>query len=98
VIGDKAEENMKKIFIASYVAVLAMTAASAATRPPTEYFIVLDTKTKTCTIVHKKPKSKALKIVGDPTYRTQAEAENGMKIVKVCVTHYSCAYSDRFAG
>jgi hypothetical protein len=43
VIGD---ENMKKIFIASCVAVLAMTAASAATRSSTEYFIVLDTKTK----------------------------------------------------
>ena len=83
-IGDKAEENMKKIFIASYVAVLAMTAAS--------------TKTKSCAIVDKKPKSKTLKIVGDATYRTQAEAENGMKIVKVCVTHYSCAYSERFAG
>jgi hypothetical protein len=72
---------------ASCVAVLAMTAASAETRSSTEYFIVLDTKTKTCTIVDKKPKTKTLKIVGDATYRTQAEAENGMKIIKVCVTH-----------
>jgi hypothetical protein len=28
---------------------------------------------------------KTLKIVGDATYRTQAEAENGMKIIKVCI-------------
>jgi hypothetical protein len=61
---------MKKIFIASCVAVLAMTAASAETRSSTEYFIVLDTKTKTCTIVDKKPKTKTLKIVGDVTQRT----------------------------
>jgi hypothetical protein len=84
VIGD---ENMKKIFIASCVAALPITAEYAETRSSTEYFIVLDTKTKTCTIVAKKQKTKTLKIVGDATYRTQAEAENGMKIIKVCVTH-----------
>jgi hypothetical protein len=66
----RTEENMKKIFIASCVGVLAMTAAFAETRSSTEYFIVLDTKTKTCTIVDKKPKTKTLKIVGDVTQRT----------------------------
>ncbi len=39
-----------------------------------QIFYRLDTKTKACTIVDKKPKSKTLKIVGDATYRTQAEA------------------------
>jgi hypothetical protein len=52
----------------------------------TEYFIVLDTKTKTCTVADKKPKTRTLKIVGDATYRTQAEAENGMKIIKACIS------------
>jgi hypothetical protein len=51
----------------------------------TEYFTILDTKTKTCTVADKKPKTRTLKIVGDATYRTQAEAENGMKIIKACI-------------
>ena len=77
---------MKTILIAGCVSVLAMTAAAAETRSSTEYFIVLDTKTKACTLADKKPKTKTLKIVGDATYRTQAEAENGMKIIKVCIS------------
>jgi hypothetical protein len=66
------------------VAVLGATAA-AETRSSTEYFVVLDTKTKTCTVADKKPKTKTLRIVGDATYRTQAEAESGMKTIKVCI-------------
>ena len=81
-----AEKNhMKTIPIAASIAALAMTAAIAETRS-SEYFVVLDTKTKTCTVADKKPKAKTLKIVGDATYRTQAEAENGMKIIKVCIS------------
>jgi len=76
---------MKTILIANCVAVLAITAAFAETRSSTEYFVVLDTKTKICAVADKKPKTKTLKIVGDATYRTQAEAENGMKIIKVCI-------------
>ena len=76
---------MKTILIATGVAVLAITAAAGETSSRTEYFVVLDTKTTTCTVVDKKPKIKTTKIVGDATYRTQAEAENGMKIIKVCL-------------
>jgi hypothetical protein len=77
---------MKTILIAGCVSVLAMTAAAAETRSSTEYFIVLDTKTKTCTVADRKPRTKTLKIAGDATYRTQAEAENGMKLIKVCIS------------
>ena len=49
---------MKTILIANCVAVLAITAASAETRSSTEYFVVLDTKTKTCAVADKKPKTK----------------------------------------
>jgi hypothetical protein len=77
---------MKTILIATSVAVLGVTAAAAETRSSIEYFVVLDTKTKTCTIADKKPKTKTLKIAGDTTYRTQAEAENGMKTLKVCIS------------
>jgi hypothetical protein len=81
-----AEKNhMKTIPIATSIAALAMTAAIAETRS-SEYFVVLDTKTKTCTVADKRPKTKILKIAGDATYRTQVEAENGMKIIKVCIS------------
>jgi hypothetical protein len=77
---------MKTIPIATSKAGLVMTAAIAETRS-SEYFVVLDTKTETCTVADKKPKTKTVKIVGDATYRTQAEAENGMKIIKVCISN-----------
>lgn len=77
---------MKTILIANCVAVLAMSAAAAETRSSTEYFVVLDTKASTCAVVDKKPKTKTMKVVGDATYRTQAEAESGMKILKACMT------------
>ena len=77
---------MKTIPIATSKAGLVMTAAIAETRS-SEYFVVLDTKTETCTVADKKPKTKTLKIVGDATYRTQAEAENVMKIIKVCISN-----------
>jgi hypothetical protein len=78
---------MKTILIANCIAVLAMTVVAAAeTRSSTEYFVVLDTKTTKCTVVDKKPKTRTTKIAGDATYRTQAEAENGMKIIKVCIS------------
>jgi hypothetical protein len=75
---------MKTILIATSMAVVGVT-APAETRSSTEYFVVLDTKAKTCTVADKKPKTKALRIVGDATYRTQAEAASGMKIIKVCI-------------
>jgi hypothetical protein len=74
---------MKAILIATGVAALgATTAAETGPRPN---FVVLDTKTKTSTVADKKPKTKTLRIVGDATYRTQAEAESGMKTIKVCI-------------
>ena len=44
---------MKAILIATGVAVLGVTVAAAETRSSTEYFVVLDTKTKTCTVADK---------------------------------------------
>jgi hypothetical protein len=84
-IDSHGKNNMKTLFIANCVAILAITATAAETRSSTEHFVLLDTKTKTCTVADKKPKTKTLRIVGDATYRTQAEAESGMKIIKVCI-------------
>ena len=59
-IASHRGNNMKAILIATGVAVLGVTAAAAETRSSTEYFVVLDTKTKTCTVADKKPKTKTL--------------------------------------
>ena len=76
---------MKALLISTGLIVFAAISATADTRSTTQYFVVLDAKTKTCTVVDKKPKTIIARVVGDGTYRTEAEAENGMKIIKVCI-------------
>ena len=50
-----------------------------------EFYVVRDTTTKKCTIVDKKPTMSETVVVGDgKVYTTRAEAETGMKTVKVC--------------
>ena len=76
---------MKALVISTGVAVFAALSAAADTRSITEYFVVMDTKSKSCTVVNRKPKTIFARVVGDGTYRTEAEAENGMKIIKACI-------------
>jgi long-subunit acyl-CoA synthetase (AMP-forming) len=52
----------------------------------TEYYVVQDTSTKKCTIVDKKPTTTTMLQVGPVAFKTRAEAESGMKTVKVCET------------
>jgi hypothetical protein len=51
-----------------------------------EYYVVQDTSTKKCTIVDKKPTVTTQTIVSPSgtVYKSHAEAEAGMKTVKVC--------------
>jgi hypothetical protein len=51
-----------------------------------EYYVVRDTTTKKCTIVSQKPTTTTTTIVSDEgvTYKTETEAEAGMKKIKVC--------------
>ena len=51
-----------------------------------EFYVVQDTSTKKCTIVDKKPTVTTQTIVSPSgtVYKAQAEAEAGMKTVKVC--------------
>ena len=51
-----------------------------------EFYVVQDTSTKRCTIVDKKPTVTSQTIVSPSgiVYKTRAEAEAGMKTVKVC--------------
>jgi hypothetical protein len=51
-----------------------------------EFYVVQDVKTKKCTIVDKKPVDTSMTVVSPSgtIYKTRAEAETGMKTVKVC--------------
>jgi hypothetical protein len=50
----------------------------------TEYYVVQDASTKRCTIVDKKPTTTTAVQVGPVAFKTRAEAESGMKTIKVC--------------
>jgi hypothetical protein len=60
---------------------------SASAQTTTEYYVVQDTQTKKCTIVDKKPTTTTTVVVGNGVFKTRAEAETGMKTVKVCTTN-----------
>jgi hypothetical protein len=50
------------------------------------FYVVQDVKTKKCTVVDKKPTESSMTVVSPAgtVYKTRAEAETGMKTVKVC--------------
>ncbi len=54
-----------------------------------EFYVVQDVKTKKCTVVEKKPVDTSVTVVGPAgtVYKTRAEAETGMKTVKVCTSN-----------
>lgn len=51
-----------------------------------EFYVVQDVKTRKCTVVEKKPTDTSMTVVSPSgaVYKTRAEAETGMKTVKVC--------------
>ncbi|MFO1109293.1 MAG: hypothetical protein U1E61_08930 [Bradyrhizobium sp.] len=52
------------------------------------FYVVQDVKTKKCTITETKPTTTEITVVsGDTVYKTRAEAETGMKTVKVCTSN-----------
>ena len=66
---------------------LAAAIAGTAYAQATEYYVVQDTTTKKCTIVDKKPTTTTtVTQVGPVAFTTRAEAESGMKTIKVCET------------
>jgi hypothetical protein len=76
---------MKKFALSALIA-CAATSALAQTAVTTEYYVVRDPATKKCTIVDKKPTTTTT-IVDNGIFKTRAEAETGMKTMKVCTTH-----------
>jgi len=54
-----------------------------------EFYVVQDVKTKKCAVIDKKPTESSMTVVSPSgtVYKTRAEAETGMKTVKVCSSH-----------
>ena len=73
-----------KIKIVAAAALVASFAAPAFAAD--EFYLVQDVKTKKCTVVDKKPTESSMTVVSPAgtVYKTRAEAETGMKTVKVC--------------
>jgi hypothetical protein len=78
---------MKRILLATGLALAFAGAAYAQTVTTTEYYVVQDASTKKCTIVDKKPTTTTSVVVGNGVFKTRTEAETGMKSVKVCTTN-----------
>jgi hypothetical protein len=76
-----------KIKLVTAAALVASFAAPAFAAD--EFYVVQDVKTKKCTIVDKKPAESSMAIVSPSgtVYKTRADAETGMKTVKVCSSH-----------
>jgi len=68
------------------VAALMLIAFTSPVLADEAYYIVQDVQTKKCTITHEKPTTSTTVIVGDSgvTYKTETEAQAGLKTVKVC--------------
>jgi hypothetical protein len=73
--------KVKLVVAAALVASFAAPAFAA-----DEFYVVQDVKTKKCTVVDKKPTESSMTVVSPSgtVYKTRAEAETGMKTVKVC--------------
>ena len=68
-------------------AVLVAAVSTTAFAQTTEFYVVQDTQTKRCTIVDKRPTVTTTTVVGNGVFKTRAEAETGMKTIKVCTTN-----------
>jgi hypothetical protein len=73
---------MRKLALASVLVALASPALAQ------EFYVVQDAATKKCTIVDKKPTVTSMTVVSPSgtVYKTRAEAETGMKTIKVCTS------------
>lgn len=72
---------------AKLVAVAALIASVAAPAfAADQFYVVQDAKTKKCTVVDKKPTESSITVVSPAgtVYKTKAEAEAGIKTIKVC--------------
>ena len=77
---------MKRVLIASAMAVvgIAPAFAQATVKYGMEWYVVLDSTTKTCTVETNKPTVVTKKLVENGIFKTKADAEIGTKNLKAC--------------
>lgn len=69
------------------IAAIAVAFSASAVAQTAEFYVVQDTQTKRCTIVDKRPTVTTTTVVSNGVFKTRAEAEAGMKTIKVCTTN-----------
>lgn len=64
-----------------------LVAGGAAPARADEFYIVRDLTTQKCTVVNKRPTTdtRTITLATDTIYKSQADAEFGMKTIKVCI-------------
>jgi hypothetical protein len=77
---------MTRLAVAAAMVAAISIPAFAQSTTTTEYYVVQDATTKRCTIVDKKPTTTNVVQVGPVAFKSRAEAETGMKTIKVCET------------
>ena len=75
---------MKKLLLVTMLVAFASPVFAA-----DEFYVVQDVKTKKCTVVDKKPTTttEVTQVGGTTVYKTRAEAETGLKSMKVCTSN-----------
>ena len=75
---------MKKLLLVTMLVAFASPVLAA-----DEFYVVQDVKTKKCTVVDKKPTTttEVTQVGGTTVYKTRAEAETGLKSIKVCTSN-----------
>ena len=77
---------MYRVFIASAIAVagIAPAFAQATVKHGMEWYVVLDSTTKRCTVETNKPTVATAKLVENGVFKTKVDAEIGTKNLKAC--------------
>ena len=79
------EDTLRKLLIIGTLVFAAPVAAVTAVAA--EFYVVRDAATKKCTIVDTRPTTTTTTIVDNGMFKTKAEAETGMKTMKVCTSN-----------
>ena len=65
---------------------VAVVAAAASAQETSEYYVVQDATSQTCSVVDRKPEPTERNVVqiGSVVFKSRAEAEAGMQTIKAC--------------
>jgi hypothetical protein len=71
---------MKTLFVTGTLAIF----ATASSHTPTNFYVVRDSTTKTCSVVDTKPVSSTTTVVENGEFPTKEQAETAIKTIKIC--------------